>query len=1354
MRRASCFRLLLTLCLALPALPAAAQGVYFADSSRPDNTGDGLSWATAKKTLQAAIDATATQHQVWARQGRYNEGVTLRSGVMLYGGFAGAETRLEDRATSAVLTTIDGAGARDGIISAYHVVTMDGVTTTTLDGLTLTGGDAKDQSNDANGGGILCLNSGASNVVANCRIVGNFARNGGGVYCGAGAAPRFVRCTIAGNRATLYGGGIHCDAGSSPVFTGCTISANTADGGRGGGGALLSSAGATLRSCLISGNSASHGGGLYCRYAPTITHCTISSNYGYSRAGGVGFDGSTGIETPILDSNIFDGNKGEAIYKMTSANTPKVTNCLFHNQLNAYFMETRYDPYNYILEGTKYPKGTDINAGVTGASGNRDGNPRYAMDGPGATTGTLTADAVIITTTSQIILTDAKAAFAPGALVGRLINIDTSQQRQGWITSNTATRIIATGVLDRTKGKSGARYQLIDCHLLDQSPALDSGSPAGAPAIDYDGEVRPGEDGLYDVGADEAPGSFAPYDVIAPVSAVSPLAAATTTSTLSVAFTASDAETAVRDVQLYYRRNGGAWTAYGPPAAVSPIAFDAALTGGEGTYEFYTRATDVVGNVEAAPAQPDALTCIISSFSGARVFVNRAAAIGGGGASWGGAFPTIGMALTIAQKFGVKEVWVAQGRYAEAITIPSGVALYGGFAGDETTLTQRRLWTHETTIDARTVTPRTRVVKMLDKSRLDGFNVTGGSVKKNETNWDWDVSGGGIYASAIGTAIANCRVYCNEADYGGGIYVDLNPGASWSTITSCFVTGNYATRDGGGILSYGRLNVYNCVISGNWAQWGGGIKFAACPYYITSFDGNVMNCTIETNTAATYGGGVLYAPAHHPLGYSVYISSLTVTNCIFNNNAINAIDQHDYGPLPIRNCLFNANAGDAYLGNAVRNGTAINSASGCSGNLAGQAAFTHETGKRQLGALKQAASYSAQTGCSTLTVTTPTLTAGSLKGAIINADLTQRRQTVVVDNTAATITVLGDVTSWAHGGDSWLIFDYHLNGASAALDVGASSNSGAYAPATDLEGNPRPVDLASLGGDGPGAGYDIGAYELQSLKCRLTVTTSALGAVTKSPSLGSYDVGATVTLTARPNANSVFTRWSGNVPAGHETDNPLILLMNGAKTLTPLFARQTGTVVVKPVPVTASWSFVDGDGKTHAGSGDDTVTSVPTGLITLTWGALANYAAPAPNPRALGLAPGATLTFGGAYRRQTGTVVIAPDPASTAWALVDGGPVRRTGTGPARLTGILSGAVSITWTAPAGFDPPLGGLNTQTLTGGGVVTFTQFLVPVSGARRTARRVIQYLLGYTTNGAGLDYNSDRKIDSGDLIRVMR
>ena len=53
--------------------------------------------------------------------------------------------------------------------------------------------------------------------------------------------------------------------------------------------------------------------------------------------------------------------------------------------------------------------------------------------------------------------------------------------------------------------------------------------------------------------------------------------------------------------------------------------------------------------------------------------------------------------------------------------------------------------------------------------------------------------------------------------------------------------------------------------------------------------------------------------------------------------------------------------------------------------------------------------------------------------------------------------------------------DFHILFNSIAMDLGTSVG----APLTDADGLPRPVDFEGIGEDGPGEGFDIGAYEYQ-----------------------------------------------------------------------------------------------------------------------------------------------------------------------------------------------------------------------------------------------------------------------------------
>ncbi|MCX7045768.1 MAG: lamin tail domain-containing protein [Candidatus Sumerlaeota bacterium] len=67
----------------------------------------------------------------------------------------------------------------------------------------------------------------------------------------------------------------------------------------------------------------------------------------------------------------------------------------------------------------------------------------------------------------------------------------------------------------------------------------------------------------------------------------------------------------------------------------------------------------------------------------------------------------------------------------------------------------------------------------------------------------------------------------------------------------------------------------------------------------------------------------------------------------------------------------------------------------------------------------------------------------------------------------------------------------------------------------------------------------------------LTVHVTS-GTVRLTPPSGRYDAGTTVSLQAEPWWGCLFLRWSGDVPAGHETDDPLTLTMDSDKATTAI----------------------------------------------------------------------------------------------------------------------------------------------------------------------------------------------------------
>ena len=69
--------------------------------------------------------------------------------------------------------------------------------------------------------------------------------------------------------------------------------------------------------------------------------------------------------------------------------------------------------------------------------------------------------------------------------------------------------------------------------------------------------------------------------------------------------------------------------------------------------------------------------------------------------------------------------------------------------------------------------------------------------------------------------------------------------------------------------------------------------------------------------------------------------------------------------------------------------------------------------------------------------------------------------------------------------------------------------------------------------------------------------TSDHGTITKVPDQATYDYGTSVTITATPAVGYSFTGWTGSVTS---SDNPLVLTMDGDKSLTANFAIDTFTL--------------------------------------------------------------------------------------------------------------------------------------------------------------------------------------------------
>ncbi len=258
-------------------------------SSTGDDTKDGSSWASAKRTVQAGIDAaSALGGDVWVQAGTFYERVTLHPHAHLYGGFAGDETERDQRDWHTNVTTLDGQ--QQGSV----VTALAGHRASAIDGFTITNGSGTVWGSYPYGGGLYLLFS--SPTIANNTITGNSAHQGGGL-CLDFSSPTIANNTIAGNSASA-GGGLYLWE-SSPRIANNTITGN---GAVGGGGLYLYSSSPIIASTIVAFNSSGIYQDPYDAGAPTLRYNCVHSNSEYD------YDGladPTGTDGNISDAPMF-----------------------------------------------------------------------------------------------------------------------------------------------------------------------------------------------------------------------------------------------------------------------------------------------------------------------------------------------------------------------------------------------------------------------------------------------------------------------------------------------------------------------------------------------------------------------------------------------------------------------------------------------------------------------------------------------------------------------------------------------------------------------------------------------------------------------------------------------------------------------------------------------------------------------------------------------------------------------------------------------------------------------------------------------------------------------------------------
>jgi predicted outer membrane repeat protein len=205
------------------------------------------------------------------------------------------------------------------------------------------------------------------------------------------------------------------------------------------------------------------------------------------------------------------------------------------------------------------------------------------------------------------------------------------------------------------------------------------------------------------------------------------------------------------------------------------------------------------------------------------------------------------------------EIWVMQGTHkpttvtsdrTATFQLKDGVAIYGGFAGTETSRSARNPASRPTIlsgdigVESYKADNSYHVVKGASGATLDGFIITLGCANSTTPP---DGYGGGIYNTAASPALSNLIINDNTAFYGGGIYNS----ASSPVLTNSTLSNNTAVDYGGGMENWNNSSpqVTNVTFSGNTAFEGGGMQnWFSNP--------TITNATFSGNSATDAGGGI------------------------------------------------------------------------------------------------------------------------------------------------------------------------------------------------------------------------------------------------------------------------------------------------------------------------------------------------------------------------------------------------------------------------------------------------------------------------------------------------------------------
>jgi hypothetical protein len=413
--------IILSLGVVFVVRPAHAQAMVIFVNDDATGSNSGASWADAYTSLQSALAAASSGQEIWVAAGSYrpagpngdrNTSFVLKNGVAIYGGFGGSEIARSQRdwATNVVtltgdLNSDDGPAFASNGENSIHVVV--GTTGATLDGFTITGGNADGNMCPGTGCGGGVLNNENNPILTNIIISGNQASFGGGIAnrsnsismtnvlisgnqagFGGGMSNLNVNLTlthvVVSHNIALLGGGMYNTNGSLSLSN-VTITSNQASSS--GGGIWSSNTNPTLTNVIITGNqSGNDGGGIFTSGGTSIlTNSTISGNQSRRNGGGL----HNANHTMTLTNSTISGNRatGNGGGMSNSNSFPFVRNSILWGNTattgNTIFNSTSTPTFSFsLVQGSGSSSNWSSSFGINSGN-NLDADPLFANPSSG-----------------------------------------------------------------------------------------------------------------------------------------------------------------------------------------------------------------------------------------------------------------------------------------------------------------------------------------------------------------------------------------------------------------------------------------------------------------------------------------------------------------------------------------------------------------------------------------------------------------------------------------------------------------------------------------------------------------------------------------------------------------------------------------------------------------------------------------------------------------------------------------------------------------------------------------------------------------------------------------------------------